>query len=473
MFKVWKGMFEASVAPSRKPNIDGAATGRRRAFFCRQRFMSASAVLICTTATISVLRIANTMVLTHLLNPGAFGLIGMILSVFTVINIITDAGFQAFIVRHERGLERNFLDAVWTIHISRGAVNSIIALLLAYPVSWLLSKPELAPLLAVASLTLAIDGTASLSLFTALRQGMVRKLSLVDFTVFCVQLVAGVIAAWFFRSAWAIIFSMLLSSAARVTASYLVFPDARRRLRVDLPLFGELWRFSRMIAASSILTLLISQVDKLLLARVMPLQDFGVYMVAANLSAAPVALVGMYTSRIVYPSVAQVWRAAPVTLGRHYYAIRGLVFYGYLLAAGMLGGGARLVVNILYDSRYQGASIYLRLLAITTAMAMMNKPANETLVASGRVHTTLQVNIVRVLWLAIAMPIGLIWMGPLGGIVVLAMVEIPAYAFTAQKLIRYHLFQPRSEFLAFVTVGMGVVIGMLLAFVAPAGIWRD
>ena len=430
-------------------------TRRTRVIFSRQRITSASAVLIGTTAAINVLRIVNTMLLTRLLAPTAFGLIGIILSIFTVINMVTDAGFQAFIIRHARGLEPKFLDSIWTIHISRAICNSAIALSLSYPLSWLLNKPQLAPLLAVASLTLAIDGTASLTLMTSLREGLVRRLSFVDLVSFIIQFVAGITAAWFLRSAWAIIFSMYVASITRVLASYLVFPQSRRRLRIDRELFAELWRFSRMIAASSALTLVIGQVDKLLFARIWSLRDFGVYIVAANLAAAPVALAGMYAGRIIYPAIAQVWRTAPATLGGHYYALRGLVFYGYLLGAGALGGGARLIVGILYDHRYQGASIFLRLLAITTAMTMITRPPMKCWwrrVGCARHWKRISW---RVAWLVVALPIGLMWLGPIGAVAALALIEIPAYAYSARKLIHYDLFSPRHELLAFATIAAG------------------
>lgn len=44
-----------------------------------------------------------------MLTPAAFGLSGLILSVFTVLGLLTDLGFQAYIVRHEHGSSESFL----------------------------------------------------------------------------------------------------------------------------------------------------------------------------------------------------------------------------------------------------------------------------------------------------------------------------------------------------------------------------
>lgn len=432
---------------------------RMRPAFSRRRLTGPSATLIGTTVAMNMLRIGNTMVLTRLLAPADYGLISIIMAIFFVIVMITDTGCQPFVVRHERGLEADFLDTVWTIHLFRGIANALLAIALAVPLARLLDKPALAPLLAVAAVSLAIDGAASLSLFTALRHKMVRKLSLVDFTAFIIQLIVGLVAAWFLRNAWAIIIAIIAQSVARTTASFLVFPDAARRLRFERPIAGELWRFSRMIAASSTLTLIISQVDRLILARLFSLQQFGIYSIAGSLAMAPVMVVHLYTTRIIYPALAETWRTAPEHVRRTFYGIRGAVFYGYLFAAGGLLGSAWLVVRILYDPRYLDAARYLQLLSITTAMIMLTKPMNEFMVAIGHVRMTLEMNIVRLCWLLAAAAAGFALIGPMGIVVALALIELPAYLYGAFRLARLHLFSPVHDLVAFAVVGAGIAVG--------------
>lgn len=424
--------------------------------------MGASAVLIGTSIANNLLRLASTVLLTRLLAPEAFGLIAMIGSIFYVIAMVTDAGFQAYVVRHERGDDPRFLDAIWTIHFARGIVNALAAAALAVPLAAVLEKPALAPLLAVAAVSIAIDGAASLSLLTALRRQLVRRLSLIDLAAQFGQFAVGVIAAWLLRSAWALVIALIASSIVRTFASYLVFPDARRSVRIDRPLAGDLWRFSRIIAVSSMLTLVISQVDKLVLARVFSLQQFGIYAIAANLAGAPIVIATQYSSRILYPAVAATWRTNPEIIKRVYYQLRGLVFYAYLFGGGLLIGTAPLIVRILYDPRYAEAGFYLRLLAISTALVIITHNANEALVAIGRVSTTLTTNIFRMLWL---MPVGLsayFAFGPLGLIAVIALIEVPAYLYLVSVQCSIKLFDFRLELLTWLTIIAGAALGFIL-----------
>ncbi|WP_293973064.1 oligosaccharide flippase family protein [Sphingomonas sp.] len=445
----------------------GSALGRRlRGIFSRERLTGPTATVVVSTAAINILRIGNTMLLTRLLAPRDFGLVGIIGSIFFAISMITDAGFQSYIVRHERGDEPEFLDAIWSIHMLRGLLNGAFAAALAWPLAMILDKPEMAPLMAVVSLTLVIDGAMSLTLLTALRRNLVRRLSIVDTVAFLAQLVTGVIAAWLLRNAWALIISMLAYSLLRTTASYLVFPDSRRRFRIDRALSGDLWRFSRIIAASSMLTLLMSQVDKLVLARLFTLSEFGVYAIAANLAIAPIAIVGLYTSRVVYPAMAEAGRNEPASVKRRFYELRGPMFYLYLFGAGGLIGGAPMLIRLLYDPRYVGAGPFLQLLAIATALSMLTRSANEMLVATGHTRTTLIANLARAGWLVLGGVAGLLLFGPIGLVGALAVIEVPPLVYYFVVMRRLSLLDAPREGLAFAVLLAGVAGGVVVNLAA-------
>jgi len=438
-----------------------------RSMLTRRRVTGPSATLVASVIIMNILRIGNTVILTRLLAPSDYGLMAIIMAIFFVITMVTDTGCQAFIVRHDRGLDRNFLDAIWTVHLLRGMANALVALILAEPLSRILGKPELAPLFSVAAISLAVDGAGSLSLLTALRNGMVRRLSVVDVTCSVIQLVAGLTAAWYLRNAWAMVIATIAQSVARAICSYALFPGSTHRIRFDKDANIELWRFSRMIAASSTLTLIISQIDRLVLARLFSLQQFGVYSIAGSLSNAPTTIAQLYSGRIFYPVIAETWRSDPDGLRNAIYGMRGSVFYAYLLAAGGLIGAAPLVIGILYDPRYAGAATYLQLLAITTAMVMLTKPMNDALVAIGHVRATLEINFVRFGWLIVAGVCGYLALGPFGIVVALSLIEVPAYILGATKLARLRMFRPQYDMLAFSVIAIGALLGLLASHALP------
>lgn len=417
-------------------------------------------VLALTTVASIVIRTLSSLVLTRLLSPSVFGLVGIIMSVFFTLAMITDLGFESFIVRHARGGQRNFLDVIWTVHAVRGIVLALVGSLLAPVVAWALQKPEILLPLAVASWTLAIGGFASFSLIVALRLGQSKKLSILDLVFSVFQTGLCICLAIFLRNVWAFIVSMLAQSLLRTILSYTLFADSSRRFASDRAVQREFFAFSRVVVASSLLTLLLSQSDKLFLAKAFTLAEFGLYSIAVNLSGVPIGFVGTYVGRIVFPQYTRTWLNNPNGIGGIYYAAVRRTAALYALGTGCLIGGAPLLVSILYDKRYRDSGFYLSLLAISAALRLPTLAAAEMMTAIGRIKVTLYLNVLRVIWLVVAAPIGYWAYGALGVIVVVGLLELPALVCSWVWLRKVGILDMRKEMLYLGIVCGGAVLGL-------------
>ncbi|MFT3967650.1 MAG: oligosaccharide flippase family protein [Sphingobium sp.] len=395
----------------------------------------------------NMLRAVSSIVLTRLLMPEVFGISGILASITFTAAMVSDLGFQAFVVRHEDGDRPRFLDTVWTISLIRSAALSLLLVALAEPIALLLDKPELAPLIAAYSLTFAIEGVASLTLLTALRNRMILRLSLLELAVAVVQILLSALFAYLWRTPWAIIVALLGSSALKSLLSYAMFADSARRLAFDRRYARDLWRFARFVTGSSIITLLLVQCDKLVFARFMPLDEFGFYILAGNLASAPLAFTTAYASRVLYPSYSQLWRDGCADLRAQFYARRRLPSLLYSLATGGLIGCAPLVIAILYDPRYADAGLYLRILAIMPLFALPSNAANEALTATGRIRATFEASVVKLLWLGLMGPAAFLSEGIFGLVVVVALMEAPALLFKWVLMHRAGLLDLRQEML--------------------------
>ena len=101
----------------------------------RVRLTGSSALALSTIVT-NLLRVISTVCLTRLLAPEVYGITGIIMSVFYMINMVTDIGLQAYVVRHHRSDDPDFLSSVWTIHAIRGGVLAVVGMALAWPLSF-------------------------------------------------------------------------------------------------------------------------------------------------------------------------------------------------------------------------------------------------------------------------------------------------------------------------------------------------
>ncbi len=445
-----------AAAPLTGPSTDDRAFVRR---WSEIAFRDTN-VVVASVILNNLLRAVSSVMLTRLLVPEVFGIAGVIASISFTLALMSDLGFQAFVVRHQDGERARFLDTVWTVQIIRSAVLTLLLLLLAQPIATLIGKPELASLIAASSLTFVVEGVASLTLLTALRHRMILRLSLLELAVALVQLGVAAVLAWLWRDYWAILGALLFAGALKSLLSYLIFPDAIRRFALDRRYLGDLWRFARFVTGSSIITLVLMQCDKLVLAGLMPLDRFGLYILAGNLATAPLAFASAYASRVLYPHYSQIWREGAADLRRHFYDKRWLPSLLYTFAAGGLIGSAPLIIAILYDPRYAGAALYLQLLAIAPLFALASTAANEALTATGRISATFQASIVKLVWLAIAAPAGYFLGAEIGLVAAVGLMEPAVVLFKWVQLRRANLLDMRKEAIFLLAGAGGIALGM-------------
>ena len=432
----------------------------------RIRVTGSSALALSTIIT-NLLRIVSTVILTRLLAPEVYGITGIIMSVFYMINMVTDIGLQAYVVRHRDSDEPDFLSAVWTIHAVRGVVLALFGMALAWPLSFLLAKPDLTLPLLVASLVLVVDGQVTLHQFRGLRDGRVQRYSLIDLITGAGQTLSAIALAFVFRNVWAIVASMFVASLVRLWAGYALFPGSRLRVRFDRNVAADLWRFSQVIAVSSALTLIVGQVDKLVLARILSLSQFGIYVIAASLAAAPNAFAANYATAIVYPAAAAAARDSS-SIADAYYRCWGRFFYLYAFGGGALIGVAGLVVRLLYDPRYLPAAQYLTILAVSTALGMTTRAMESVQVATGRQRVALEFSALRVACLTGAGLFALARNEPMILVLTIGLLEIPVYFFGIFRMAQLHEIRWGRELSLAATIVAGLVAGQAANMAALA-----
>lgn len=407
----------------------------------------------------NLLRAVSSIVLTRLLVPDAFGIAGIIGSIIFMFSMMSDLGFQAFVVRHPDGDKPRFLDTIWTMQVARSVILMLAVVLTAPAIATLLGKQELELVITVSALTFLIDGVASMTLLTALRHRLVLRLSLLELGLLAFQIMLSIVLAYFWRSYWAILVSGLIASASKSLLSYVVFPNSLRKFSLDRRYISDLWQFGRVVIGSSMVTMLLSQGDKLVLARLMPLDHFGFYMLAGSLAAAPKAFTTAYASRVLLPYYSQAWRDGMQDLQGLFYAKRRLPSMLYSFAVGGLIGSAPLIVTILYDPRYFEAALYLQVLAISSLFALASAASTEALIATGYVWVYFQESLSKLIWFAIAGPVGFALWGTLGLVIAVGLMEIPCLLYKGYQLRRVRLLDLRQELLFLAASLPGMALG--------------
>lgn len=380
-------------------------------------------VLTLTTAASVVARLGSSIVLARLLAPEAFGSVGVVTSVVAILSLASDMGFYAFIIRHKNGDDRLFLDCVWTIRLMRSFLLAGIMAAGAVGLASLYGQPDLAPALVFAASFFLLDGISSLGLITAARHERVTFVSLFDFGFLILQTALTLALAYWLRNYWAILISGAIGGGIKAIFSYTLIRGSGRRLRYNRELSRELFAFSKFIIGSSIITLVLSQTDKIVFSRILSISDFGLLLLGASIAQMLTSFSYTYVIRVTYPRLARVFHEDPKGVSHELYHSRRIVALLFALAAGGVAGGGDLIIRILFDDRYLSAGLYLSIFAMAPAANTNALFSEQTLVACGHVRATLHLNIVRICYLVLAGPALYFALGPIGLLLAFATID--------------------------------------------------
>ena len=348
---------------------------------------------------VGLIRLASSLTLTRILTPAAFGVIAVLMSVVFVVEMLGDIGIKAYIVRQKNGDNPLYLNTAWTLHFLRACVNFLFLLISAPLIAeWFYHLPDLATPLRVFSLYFLIGGLESMAFPLAVRHKKVHIVNYLELAITAASTVFAITYCHFSRDYWGMLWSILLGRLLYTIASYCFYRESRPRLTWDPDVARDIFRFTRITAPSSLLTLGTNQFDKFIFLRIFDLPLLGMYGVAGGIVGPIEGLIARISQTVLYPRCTFNFRTDPASFLAKYYSQNIAVFIAILGIPAAIAGAASLVIHVIYPTRYAGVSAILQALMLRATVLGLCSPAEEMLVAAGQTRVMLVGNILRMTW---------------------------------------------------------------------------
>lgn len=444
----------------------------------RQRVLHAGSWSLGGHAVSQIIRLGSNLILTRLLLPEAFGMLAIVIVLMVGFALFSDLGIGQNIVRSPRGDEPIFLDTAWSVQILRGAVIWAMALLaaaalpLAAGLGWVkagtvYADPALPRVIAVYSLTLLISGFASTKVATARRHMKLRPIIKLELVSQVLALVVIVPIAWWTHSIWALVAGSLVACIASTVLGHVVLPGHPNRLAWDPSAVQDLVGFGKWVFLSSILGFLVLNGDRLLLSGMVDAQTMGLYAIAFLLINAVQNVMTMATGNIVFPALSEVVRDRPHDLAATSNKFQRLGDLYLMTVCGFLIPTASLIVDLLYDARYQAAGPMLMLLAIGT-IGWRYQIIDQCYVALGKPQLVTAINLMRLLVLYVGLPIGFHYYQFVGALVAIVASQFASWPASIYFKLKYRLMDWRVEMLALAPFALGLMLGFGFQYAVTA-----
>jgi O-antigen/teichoic acid export membrane protein len=391
-----------------------------------------------------VIRFASNLILTRLLSPPLFGLMVIVNSIRTGVELLSDVGIGQNIVSNKRGTEPDFYDTAWTIKAMRGVMLGAACLLLSDLFAEFFDEPQLSMVLPLIALTFLFTGFQSAGPSLLLKQGKVARISIFEIGTAAISLLVHTALAFVTQTVWALVLGSVIASAVSLVASYLIVPELRHRFVIHSPSAKEILVFGKWIFLSSIIYFFASNFDRLYFAKQISLTLLGVYGIAKALADILTNLVIRSTNMVLFPTVAAM-RSSPAEIrGRLLHARRNVLL---LMGAGLAGFTALsdLIVNFLYDARYAEAALILPLLLLGVWITILSTVNDSIMLGAAKPAFPAIAQGAKLLTYVIGVPLAFHFSGLVAAILVLNVGEAARYAVLWILSRRQHLGFGRDD----------------------------
>ncbi len=330
----------------------------------------------------SVIRLASNLVLTRLLYPEAFGIIATSSVVLGMVQIFSDTGVRTALIQNNRSGEQNFLDTAWTISILRGFILFALVALGAQPLAQFYSQPELLTVILIMSGTLILEGVQNPAMALVIKKLDAKLQVGYEFTTQLLGFVVTVFLVWKLRSVEAVALGNLAVSAFRLIGSFLVVKECPR-LRWDREAGTILLQFGKHIFINSMLSWAAFNFDRLLIGKVLDMEQLGFYNIALYIGTFGQQLLIQVFAQSYFPALSSV-AGEESRVQAIFRRTSALVMWSVTPLMVLMAVLAPQIIDLFYDARYQPAALILFWISLRAAVLSISAVQSMTLLALGR-----------------------------------------------------------------------------------------
>ena len=269
-------------------------------------------------------------VLARLLEPGDYGLMGMLALFMGVAQVFADSGLSASLVQR-KSLTADDETSVCAMNIAAGVVLAGLLCLIAPLVARFYSQPILMPLLCVQSLSIVVSSFCILQSALLVRTMQFHKTAAVGTAGIIVSGVTGIAMAYHGWGVWSLVGSGLSGNLVRLVL-YWTISSWRPHGKIRWECIRSMWGFSSNLLYCSLIGIAYRNIYSVVIGKVYSPESLGFYDRANSLRMLPVGTMTDIVNRVAFPLFSRCQDDKSLLLRRIREIVRGTL----LLSAGAL-----------------------------------------------------------------------------------------------------------------------------------------
>lgn len=369
----------------------------------------------------------------RLLGPEQIGLVGIATLSLAIVESLTDTGLSQAVVQRHSKINPQEAGAVWTLQMIRGLVLAIALLVLAIPIAALFKVSASAGLVALAALIPMLRNAFNPGVFLVQRDRNFRQLSIYESSAALLDFATTLLLIHLGFGAASILLGNIASDSVKLVFSWTWF-RVLLRPTFEWHLIRELTSFGKWVWGSSVVTLVLNQLDKVLVARFLGTTEFGLYQVASRIAQLVVADGAAALGQYLYPTFSKHYRSSPQAAREYFTWIMKRLIPGAATIALVLIVMAGILVNVVLSAEWSSAVPVLRVLAVPMFLGAVIAVLVAYLRGIGRPKIVTQATFIQLFVLMLAAPPLLYFFAAIGMASSLAVAGTAAVAYMFRKI---------------------------------------
>lgn len=319
----------------------------------------------------TVLQFVLQIVLARVLFPEDFGLVGMAVVFSTIIRAFVEFGMGAALIQLK---EREFSDSyLYTAYWTGLVVNIILYLLIYIVVSPLIAtfydEPQLEQIFPVLSLGIIINSFNMVQLVKLTRELDFRSLTIIGFISTAVATVISILMAYTGFGIWSIVVHQPLVAFISLPL-YLLINRWVPKLHWNKQEFKKIFSFGLYTSGTQITNSINSQLDFLLIGKLLSAQPLGLYSLAFQVTDLVKSKVVTIVTKVMYPVYAKIQDDKERV--RSYY--EDVIKFNFLIIAPIMSLMvifAYDLVTLIFGDKWEASVPLVRILAIGSLIQVL------------------------------------------------------------------------------------------------------
>lgn len=336
-----------------------------------------------SSVIVAILQIVQLVILARLLEPTVFGLMAITSVVIGFAQAFLDMGISNAII-HKQEVSHTQLSSLYWLNVLSGIVLFLIVSLCAPVVALFYQEAELTNIIILVAMTFLIQPFGQQFIVLWQKELKFNDIAKVDILTKLVALIVSIVFAYYNYGVYALVYGVL---AGTILQTLVFVYKGLREYTISfvfrLSDVREFLSFGLYQMAEKTLNYFNSQIDTLLIGKLLGVEILGVYHIAKQIIMKPIQIINPIVSKVTFPVMAKIQNDTDRLKEIYLKAINLLSSINFPIYLFMLITAPQLVL-LMFGEQWVDAVIIVQILSIYGALRSIGNPVGSLLLAKGR-----------------------------------------------------------------------------------------